>query len=72
MRSNSLRVSFCSMCSGPSAVAVTNGRLIVVSVTWLSSIFAFSAASLQSLQGHAVRAEVDPVSVLELLHQDDR
>ena len=33
------------MWSGPSAVAVMNGRLIVVSATWLSSIFAFSAAS---------------------------
>ena len=33
MRSNSARVSFCSMWSGPSAVAVMNGRLIVVSVT---------------------------------------
>ena len=47
MRSNSARVSFCSMWSGPSAVAVMNGRLIVVSATWLSSIFAFSAASFR-------------------------
>ena len=45
MRSNSERVSFISRCSGPSAVAVMNGRLIVVSMTWDSSIFAFSAAS---------------------------
>ena len=47
MRSNSARVSFDSRWSGPSAVAVMNGRLIVVSATWLSSIFAFSAASLR-------------------------
>ena len=47
MRSNSPRVSFSSRCSGPSAVAVTNGRLIVVSATWESSIFAFSAASFR-------------------------
>ena len=47
MRSNSALVSFCSRCNGPSAVAVMNGRLIVVSATWLSSIFAFSAASFR-------------------------
>ncbi len=47
MRSNSARLSFSSRWSGPSAVAVMNGRLIVVSVTWLSSIFAFSAASFR-------------------------
>ncbi len=47
IRSNSERVSFSSRCSGPSAVAVTNGRLIVVSVVCDSSIFAFSAASFR-------------------------
>ena len=45
IRSNSARVSFISRCSGPSAVAVMNGRLMVVSATCDSSILAFSAAS---------------------------
>ena len=47
MRSNSLRVSFISRCSGPSAPAETNGRLIVASLTCESSILAFSAASFR-------------------------
>ena len=41
------RLSDSSRCSGPSAVAVMNGRLICVCWTWLSSILAFSAASLR-------------------------
>ena len=39
------RVSCRSRCFGPSAVAVTNGRLICVVIVDDSSIFAFSAAS---------------------------
>ena len=39
------RVSCRSRCFGPSAVAVTNGRLICVVIVEESSIFAFSAAS---------------------------
>ena len=39
------RVSCRSRCFGPSAVAVTNGRLICVVIVDESSIFAFSAAS---------------------------
>ena len=41
------RVSLDSRCSGPSGVAVTNGRLMVVSCVADSSILAFSAASFR-------------------------
>ena len=41
------RLSESSRCSGPSAVAVMNGRLIDVSWSDDSSIFAFSAASFR-------------------------
>ena len=41
------RVSFIVMCLGPEASAVMNGRLISVSITDDSSIFAFSAASFR-------------------------
>ena len=68
-RSNSARESFCSRCSGPSAVAVTNGRLIVVSATWLSSIFAFSAASFSRCSAILSPRQVDAVLVLERLHE---
>ena len=63
------RVSVSSRCSGPSAVAVMNGRLIWVDWVWLSSILAFSAASLQALHRHAVRLEVDALGVLELVDE---
>ncbi len=42
---NWARVTVCSRCSGPSAVAVMNGRFTDVSVVDDSSFFAFSAAS---------------------------
>mmetsp|Transcript_36437 Transcript_36437/g.69915 ORF Transcript_36437/g.69915 Transcript_36437/m.69915 type:complete len:206 (+) Transcript_36437:1066-1683(+) len=44
--SNLARVSMVSMCLGPSAVAVMKGRLMAVWVIVESSIFAFSAASV--------------------------
>ena len=43
--SNFARVRFISKCFGPSAVAVMNGRLMLVVVALESSFFAFSAAS---------------------------
>jgi hypothetical protein len=43
-----------------------NGRLMSVSITVESSIFAFSAAFLQALQRHAILAEIDAVALLEL------
>ena len=43
--SNFALVKFISRCFGPSAVAVMNGRLILVVVAVDSSFFAFSAAS---------------------------
>ena len=43
-----------------------NGRLMSVSITVESSIFAFSAASLQALQRHPVLAEIDAFGLLEL------
>ena len=66
---NLARVSDSSRCSGPSAVAVMNGRLIWVCWTWLSSILAFSAASFRRCAGHPVGRQVDAVGALELLHQ---
>ena len=55
------------MCFGPVASAVMNGRLISVSTTVESSILAFSAASLQALERHAVLAEIDALVLLELV-----
>ena len=63
---NFARLSVRSRWSGPSLVAVMNGRLIVVSCSEESSIFAFSAASLRRCDGHLVGREVDAVRVLEL------
>ena len=60
--SNFARVSFICRCLGPVASAVMNGRLMSVSITVESSIFAFSAASLQALQRHAVLAEIDALA----------
>ena len=45
--SNFALVKFISRCFGPSAVAVINGRLMLVVVAVDSSFFAFSAASLR-------------------------
>ena len=70
MRSwNLARVSCSSRWSGPSAVAVMNGRLICVCCTWLSSILAFSAASLRRWVAMLSLAQVDAVGALELLDQ---
>ena len=66
---NFARDSVSSRWSGPSLVAVMNGRLTVVSCSDESSIFAFSAASLRRCDGHLVGREVDAVRVLELAHQ---
>ena len=45
--SNFARVSFICRCFGPLWSAVMNGRLMSVSITVESSIFAFSAASFR-------------------------
>ncbi len=63
---NFARLSVRSRWSGPSLVAVMNGRLTVVSCSEESSIFAFSAASFRRCDGHLVGREVDAVCVLEL------
>ena len=56
-------------CFGPVWSAVMNGRLMSVSIAEESSIFAFSAASLQALQRHAIVAQVDALLLLELVGQ---
>ena len=61
------RVSFRVRCFGPDASAVMKGRLISVCVEDDSSILAFSAASLQALQGQLVLAQVDRLLLLELV-----
>ena len=66
---NFARVSCSSRCSGPSAVAVMNGRLIWVCCTWDSSILAFSAASLRRWTAMLSLRQVDAVLALELLDQ---
>ena len=66
---NLARLSDSSRCSGPSAVAVMNGRLIWVCWTWLSSILAFSAASLRRWAAMRSLRQVDAVGGLELLDQ---
>ena len=45
--SNIARVSWVSMCLGPSSVAIIKGRLMSVTLTPESSILAFSAASVR-------------------------
>ena len=66
---NFARVSERSRCSGPSLVAVMNGRLTVVSCSDDSSIFAFSAASFRRWTAILSADEVDAVRVLELADQ---
>ena len=63
-RASSLaRVSFRVRCFGPEASAVMKGRLISVWVEDDSSILAFSAASLQALQGELVLAQIDAAAL---------
>ncbi len=69
-RSNCARDSVASMCFGPSAVAVMNGRLILVLLRLDSSIFAFSAASVSRcsacVRPQTASASQDCVSRLRL------
>ncbi len=62
--SNFARVSFRTRCFGPAASAVMNGRLISVSSTVESSIFAFSAASFRRCRASFWRARSIPWSFL--------
>ena len=55
-----------SRCIGPPAPTVTYGRLMLVSCTLESSIFAFSAASLRRCRAILSLREVDAVRLLEL------
>ena len=61
---NFARVSVRSRCSGPSLVAVMNGRLTVVSWSDDSSIFAFSAASLRRCTAILSAARSTPCAFL--------
>ena len=64
------RVSVRCRCSASlRPVEMMNGRLISVSRTLDSSHLAFSAASLQALQRHAVLAQIDAVLLLEAVDQ---
>ena len=65
--SNFALVRFISKCFGPSAVAVMNGRLMLVVVAEESSFFAFSAASFQSLKCHLICGKVYALCLLELI-----
>ena len=70
--SNFARVSFIDRCFGPLASAVTNGRLMSVSITDDSSIFAFSAASLRRCSAIRSFVEIDAVALLELRRRSSR
>ena len=59
-------MSVSSRCSGPSLVAVMNGRLIVVSCKVGELDLRLLGRFLQPLRGHLVVGEVDAVRVLEL------
>ena len=62
--SNFARVKVYSRCFGPVASAVMNGKLIVVCVKVLSSIFAFSAASFKRCFANLSLVKSIPVSFL--------
>lgn len=53
--SNWVRLMVASMCLGPSAVAVMKGRLMLVLLRFDSSIFAFSAASVNRCRACAIK-----------------
>ena len=62
-------VSFMLRCFGPLWSAVTNGRLMSVSIAVESSHLRLLGRFLQALQRHAVLAQVDALVLLELVGQ---
>ena len=65
--SNLARVRVITRCCGIPSTGMMYGRLISVEVELDSSIFAFSAASFQTLQGHRIFAQVDVMLFFELV-----
>ena len=63
------RVSLMFRCFGPLASAVINGRLMSVSMEPESSIFAFSAASFRTLEGHLIVSQINALIFSEFIGQ---